>query len=140
MDGLPGQRLHRRHRLRPAGPPARRWPRASGVDAEIDAARGPDRSTGRSELAAADVVPGGTLDNLEYVADVVIWPDEVTRRRAAAALRRADLGRPADRASRRRGGRACWPAASSGAASTEAAVIGRFTADRADGRIHACAA
>jgi cysteine desulfurase NifS/selenium donor protein len=51
---------------------------ASGADAEISARAVPVLPQAR-ELAAANVVPGGTLDNLEFVAEAVRWPDEVTR-------------------------------------------------------------
>jgi selenium donor protein len=46
----------------------------SGVDAEIDPAAVPVL-TGVRELAAADIVPGGTLDNLEHVSAHVDWSE-----------------------------------------------------------------
>jgi cysteine desulfurase NifS/selenium donor protein len=49
---------------------------ASGVDVELRAATVPLLDEAR-ELAAADVVPGGTRNNLEYVAPVVEWDDAV---------------------------------------------------------------
>jgi cysteine desulfurase NifS/selenium donor protein len=51
---------------------------ASGVDAELNAGAVPVLEEVR-QLAAANVVPGGSLDNLEFVSDVVRWPDEMTR-------------------------------------------------------------
>jgi selenide,water dikinase len=51
---------------------------ASGVDVELRARAVPVLDDVRN-LAAANVVPGGSLDNLEYVSDVVRWPDEITR-------------------------------------------------------------
>jgi cysteine desulfurase NifS/selenium donor protein len=98
--------------------------RASGVDAVLRAEAVPVIEEAR-EMAVANVVPGGTLDNLEYVADVVEWSDEVTR---AVRLLLCDaqtsggllIALPADRASllveqlRRRG-------------VAESAVIGEVT-------------
>ena len=55
------------------------------------------------ELIARDVVPSGTRDNL---ADHARFTQYARRRRRSAphrALRRADLGRPADRDRRRDG-------------------------------------
>jgi selenide,water dikinase len=51
---------------------------ASGVDAELNAGSVPVLD-GVRELAAANVVPGGSADNLAFVADVVNWPDAMTR-------------------------------------------------------------
>jgi cysteine desulfurase len=45
---------------------------ASGLDAELEAGGVPVLEPAR-ELAAADVVPGGTLDNLEHVSPFVDW-------------------------------------------------------------------
>jgi len=45
---------------------------ASGLDAELEAGAVPVLEPAR-ELAAADVVPGGTLDNLEHVSPFVDW-------------------------------------------------------------------
>ena len=50
--------------------------RASGVDVEVDA-RGVPVLEGTREMARAGAVPGGTRANLDYVADVVDWPDEL---------------------------------------------------------------
>jgi len=52
--------------------------RASKTDAEIDASAVPVLDEAR-QLAAANVVPGGSLDNLEFVADCVTWPDALPR-------------------------------------------------------------
>jgi cysteine desulfurase NifS/selenium donor protein len=52
--------------------------RGSGVDAEIDAERVPLIEEAL-ELAAANVVPGGSVDNLGYVEDAVLWPDHLPR-------------------------------------------------------------
>ena len=101
----------------------------SGLDAEIEAGAVPVLEPAR-ELAAADVVPGGTLDNLEHVSPFVDWSPGLSRvdrllladaqtsgglliavppgadrgppRRAAGARRR---GEPADRALHRGGRR-----------------------------------
>jgi cysteine desulfurase NifS/selenium donor protein len=51
---------------------------AAGLDAEIDPAVVPVLD-GVAELAAADVVPGGTLDNLEHVSPWVDWSPGVSR-------------------------------------------------------------
>jgi cysteine desulfurase NifS/selenium donor protein len=45
---------------------------ASGLDVELEAGAVPVLEPAR-ELAAADVVPGGTLDNLEHVSPFVDW-------------------------------------------------------------------
>jgi selenium donor protein len=52
--------------------------RAGGIDAEIVAEDVPVIPQAH-ELATANVVPGGSLDNLEYVADVVEWPEGIPR-------------------------------------------------------------
>jgi cysteine desulfurase NifS/selenium donor protein len=52
--------------------------RASEVDAEIVAEDVPVIPQAY-ELATANVVPGGSLDNLEYVSDVVEWADGIPR-------------------------------------------------------------
>jgi selenium donor protein len=52
--------------------------RASGVDAVIRAGAVLVLEQVRA-LAAANVVPGGSLDNVEFVSDVVRWPEEITR-------------------------------------------------------------
>jgi cysteine desulfurase NifS/selenium donor protein len=46
---------------------------ASGLDVQLDAGAVPVLE-GARELAAADVVPGGTLDNLAHVSEHVEWP------------------------------------------------------------------
>jgi selenium donor protein len=51
---------------------------AGKVDAEIVAGDVPVLPQAQ-ELATANVVPGGSLDNLEYVSDVVEWSDAVPR-------------------------------------------------------------
>jgi cysteine desulfurase NifS/selenium donor protein len=50
----------------------------SGLDAELEAGAVPVLEPAR-ELAAADVVPGGTLDNLEYVSPFVDWSAGLSR-------------------------------------------------------------
>jgi cysteine desulfurase NifS/selenium donor protein len=50
----------------------------SGLDAEIEAGGVPILEPAR-ELAAADVVPGGTLDNLEHVSPFVDWSPGLSR-------------------------------------------------------------
>jgi cysteine desulfurase len=50
----------------------------SGLDAEIEAGTVPVLDPAR-ELAAADVVPGGTLDNLEHVSPFVDWSPGLSR-------------------------------------------------------------
>ncbi len=52
--------------------------RAGGIDAEIAAGDVPVIPQAH-ELAAANVVPGGSLDNLEYVSDTVKWSDGIPR-------------------------------------------------------------
>ena len=51
---------------------------ASGLDAELEAGAVPLLEPAR-ELAAADVVPGGTLDNLEHVSPFVDWSAGLSR-------------------------------------------------------------
>ena len=51
---------------------------ASGLDAEIEAGAVPVLEPAR-ELAAADVVPGGTLDNLEHVSPFIDWSSGLSR-------------------------------------------------------------
>jgi cysteine desulfurase NifS/selenium donor protein len=51
---------------------------ASGVDALIEAGAVPLLEPAR-DLAAADVVPGGTLENLEHVSPFVDWADGLSR-------------------------------------------------------------
>ncbi len=50
----------------------------SGLDAEVEAGAVPVLQPAR-ELAAADVVPGGTLDNLEHVSPFVDWSPGLSR-------------------------------------------------------------
>jgi selenium donor protein len=50
----------------------------SGLDAELEAGAVPVLEPAR-ELAAADVVPGGTLDNLEHVSPFVDWSAGLSR-------------------------------------------------------------
>jgi len=52
--------------------------RASGVDLEIRCGDVPVLEQAPA-LAAANVVPGGTLDNLEYVTDCVTFAEELSR-------------------------------------------------------------
>ncbi len=52
--------------------------KASGVNAEIHAAKVPVIE-GAADLVAANVVPGGTLNNLDFVSDCVEWSKEVSR-------------------------------------------------------------
>ena len=51
---------------------------ASGVDAEIETGAVPVLEPAR-EMAAAEVVPGGTLDNLEHVSPFVDWSPGLSR-------------------------------------------------------------
>jgi cysteine desulfurase NifS/selenium donor protein len=51
---------------------------ASGLDAELEARAVPVLEPAR-DLAAADVVPGGTLDNLEHVSPFVDWSAGLAR-------------------------------------------------------------
>jgi selenium donor protein len=51
---------------------------ASSVDAEIEAGAVPVLEPAR-EMAAAEVVPGGTLDNLEHVSPFVDWSPGLSR-------------------------------------------------------------
>jgi cysteine desulfurase NifS/selenium donor protein len=50
----------------------------SGLDAEIEAGAVPVLEPAR-ELAAADVVPGGTLENLDHVSPFVDWSSGLSR-------------------------------------------------------------
>ena len=50
----------------------------SGLDAELEAASVPILERAR-DFAAADVVPGGTLDNLEHVSPFVDWSPGLSR-------------------------------------------------------------
>jgi cysteine desulfurase len=50
---------------------------ASGVHVHIDQSRIPLISAAAG-LAAAGAVPGGTRNNLEFVSDVVEWPDDIS--------------------------------------------------------------
>jgi selenophosphate synthase len=50
---------------------------ASGVDAEIYAAEVPILP-GAEEMAAAGVIPGGTLNNLEYAERFVLWDEKIS--------------------------------------------------------------
>ena len=69
---------------------------ASGLDAEVEAAAVPVIEPAR-ELAAADVVPGGTLENLAHVSPHVDFAPGLSRVDQAPPRRRADLRRPPDR-------------------------------------------
>jgi selenide,water dikinase len=51
---------------------------ASGVDVELDQEQVPVLP-GAAALAAADVVPGGTVDNLRFVESYVEWPTGQSR-------------------------------------------------------------
>jgi cysteine desulfurase len=51
---------------------------AAGVEAEIWLDRLPTIPEAW-EMAAANVVPGGSLDNMEYVADTVEWAEDIPR-------------------------------------------------------------
>jgi cysteine desulfurase NifS/selenium donor protein len=51
---------------------------ASGLDAELEAGAVPVLEAAR-DLAAADVVPGGTLDNLDHVSPFVDWSSGLSR-------------------------------------------------------------
>jgi cysteine desulfurase len=50
----------------------------SGLDVELEAGSVPILEPAR-ELAAADVVPGGTLDNLEHVSPFIDWAPNLSR-------------------------------------------------------------
>jgi cysteine desulfurase NifS/selenium donor protein len=50
---------------------------ASGFDAEIDASQVP-LLPGAEDMAAAGIVPGGTLNNLEYADRFVTWEERVS--------------------------------------------------------------
>jgi selenophosphate synthase len=49
----------------------------SGVDAEIISADVPILP-GAEDMAAAGIIPGGTLNNLEYAEKFVVWDEKVT--------------------------------------------------------------
>jgi selenide,water dikinase len=51
---------------------------ASGVDAELNGADVPVVK-GVRELAAADAIPGGTVDNLDHVSRYIDWGEGVSR-------------------------------------------------------------
>jgi cysteine desulfurase NifS/selenium donor protein len=51
---------------------------ASGLDAELDARTIPLLDQAR-ELAAANVVPGGTVDNLSHVSPFIDWTDGISK-------------------------------------------------------------
>jgi selenide,water dikinase len=51
---------------------------ASGLDAELDAGAIPLLDQAR-ELAAANVVPGGTVDNLSHVSPFIDWTDGISK-------------------------------------------------------------
>jgi selenide,water dikinase len=50
---------------------------ASAVDAEIDASEVPILP-GAEDMAAAGTIPGGTLNNLEYVEKFVTWDERIS--------------------------------------------------------------
>jgi len=50
----------------------------SGVNVEISADSVPVLEAAK-EFITANVIPGGTLNNMEYVADVVTWSPEISR-------------------------------------------------------------
>lgn len=52
--------------------------KASGVDAEVYAEKVPVIEHVK-DFITANVIPGGTLNNLDYVSDCVEWPQEVSR-------------------------------------------------------------
>jgi cysteine desulfurase len=52
--------------------------RASGVDAEVYAEKVPVIEHVK-DFITADVIPGGTLNNLDFVSDCVEWPREISR-------------------------------------------------------------
>jgi len=56
----------------------REMTKASGMDAEIWLDRLPIIPESW-EMAAANIVPGGSLDNMQYVADSVDWSKEISR-------------------------------------------------------------
>jgi len=51
---------------------------ASGVDAELNSAVIPVIN-GTKELAANNIIPGGTRNNLDFVSDVVIWGENISQ-------------------------------------------------------------
>ena len=52
--------------------------KASGVDAEVYAEKAPVIEHAK-DLITANVIPGGTLNNLDFVSDCVEWPQEISR-------------------------------------------------------------
>ena len=50
---------------------------ASGVDAEISSVAVPIMQ-GAEDMAAANIIPGGTLNNLEFAEKFVVWDEKVT--------------------------------------------------------------
>ncbi|RLC51211.1 MAG: selenide, water dikinase SelD, partial [Candidatus Cloacimonadota bacterium] len=52
--------------------------RGSGMDVEVYADKIPIIKEAR-EFASANIIPGGSLNNLEYVADFVVWNDKIPR-------------------------------------------------------------
>jgi len=52
--------------------------KASGVNAEIHAAKVPVIE-GAADFVTANVIPGGTLNNLDFVSDCVEWTKEISR-------------------------------------------------------------
>ena len=52
--------------------------KASGVDAEVYAEKVPVIQHVK-DFITANVIPGGTLNNLDYVSDCVEWPQEISR-------------------------------------------------------------
>jgi selenide,water dikinase len=52
--------------------------KASGVDAEIHAKQVPVLPAAH-EFAAASVIPGGSVNNLDYVSDSVTWAADLSR-------------------------------------------------------------
>ena len=51
--------------------------KASGVDAEIEASAVP-LLPGAEEMTAAGVIPGGTLNNLDFAGKFVIWDEKIS--------------------------------------------------------------
>ena len=52
--------------------------KASGVDAEVYFDKVPVLGLAK-EFITANVIPGGTLNNLEFVSDCVEWPEEISQ-------------------------------------------------------------
>ena len=52
--------------------------KASGVDAEVYADKVPVVEHAK-DFITANVIPGGTLNNLDFVSDCVVWPREISR-------------------------------------------------------------